>query len=95
MTTERAIEILDPDHREHYESIEPVNEACRMAISALEKQIPIKPDRMTYDLLVKDGWDYACPVCGCAVGENRYVKESQEDDFCSQCGQALDWSDGK
>lgn len=30
MTPERAIEILDPDHREHDESIEPVNEACRV-----------------------------------------------------------------
>lgn len=38
MTIERAIEILDPEHREHYESIEPVNEACRMGIEALEKQ---------------------------------------------------------
>ena len=27
MTDERAIEILDPEHREHYESIEPVEEA--------------------------------------------------------------------
>ena len=27
MTTERAIEILDPEHREHYESMEPANEA--------------------------------------------------------------------
>lgn len=36
MTIERAIEILDPDHKEHYESLEPVNEACRMGIKALE-----------------------------------------------------------
>lgn len=41
MTIERAIEILNPEHKEHYESIEPVIEACRMAISALEKQIPM------------------------------------------------------
>ena len=40
MTVERAIEILNPEHREHYESIEPVNEACRMGMKALEKQIP-------------------------------------------------------
>lgn len=40
MTKERAIEILNPEHREHYKSIEAVNVACRMAISALEKQIP-------------------------------------------------------
>ena len=38
MTIERAIEILDPEHREHYESIEPVNEACRMGIEALKRQ---------------------------------------------------------
>ena len=30
MTIERAIEILDPEHREHYDSIEGVEEACRM-----------------------------------------------------------------
>lgn len=38
MTIERAIEILNPEHREHYESIEPVNEACRMGIEALKRQ---------------------------------------------------------
>lgn len=36
MTIDRAIEILDPNHREHYDSLEPVNEACRMGIKALE-----------------------------------------------------------
>ena len=38
MTNDRACEILDPEHREHYDSIDPVNEACRMAISALRAQ---------------------------------------------------------
>ncbi len=37
MTIERAIQILDPEHREHYESIEPVNEACRMGMEALKR----------------------------------------------------------
>lgn len=37
MTTERAIEILNPEHREHYDSIETVNEACRMGMEALER----------------------------------------------------------
>ena len=32
MKIERAIEILNPAHREHYESIEPVEEACRMEL---------------------------------------------------------------
>ena len=35
MKIERAIEILDPEHREQYESLKPVNEACRMGMEAL------------------------------------------------------------
>lgn len=35
MTVGRAMEILDPQHREQYESIEPVYEACRMGREAL------------------------------------------------------------
>ena len=38
MTYERAIEILNPEHREHYESLDPVNEACRMGMEALKFQ---------------------------------------------------------
>lgn len=37
MTTERAIEILNPEHREHYDSIETVNEACRIGMEALRR----------------------------------------------------------
>ena len=37
MKIERAIEILDPEHREQYESIEPVNEACRMGMDVLRQ----------------------------------------------------------
>lgn len=37
MTNERAIEILDPEHREHYESIESVEEACRIGIKAIKR----------------------------------------------------------
>lgn len=37
MTDERAMEILDPEHREHYESIEPVNEACRIGMNAIKR----------------------------------------------------------
>lgn len=36
MTPERAAEILDPQHREVYDSIETVNEACRMGMEALK-----------------------------------------------------------
>lgn len=37
MKIERAVEILNPEHREHYDSIETVNEACRMGMEALER----------------------------------------------------------
>ena len=42
MTLERAAEILDPEHREHYESIEVVNEACNIGMEAIGKQIKKK-----------------------------------------------------
>lgn len=37
MTLDRAIEILDPEHRERYASIDPVNEACRIGMNALKQ----------------------------------------------------------
>lgn len=36
MTIDRAIEILDPEHRENYDGMDEVNEACRMGMEALE-----------------------------------------------------------
>lgn len=42
MTYERAAEILDPERREAYDSIEPVITACKMGMEALKKQIPAK-----------------------------------------------------
>nr|DAZ02300.1 MAG TPA: Protein of unknown function (DUF551) [Caudoviricetes sp.] len=37
MTIDRAIEILDPEHREHYDGMDEVNEACRMGMEALKR----------------------------------------------------------
>ena len=92
MKIERAIEILDPEHREHYESIEPVNEACRMGMEALKKQIPEKlyyegdgydPDgKMVYDIA-------KCQSCGHEFEEGVNDWGSK---YCPDCGQALDWS---
>lgn len=36
MKIDRAIEILNPEHREHYDGLDEVNEACRMGMEALE-----------------------------------------------------------
>lgn len=54
-------------------------EALKMAVSALEKQIPKKPIRLLY-YEVGD-----CPFCETTVNIS-------EDEFCPSCGQALDWS---
>ena len=32
MTIDRAIEILNPEHRENYDGMDEVNEACRMGV---------------------------------------------------------------
>lgn len=88
MTYERAIEILDPQHREHYPSIEPVNEACRMGMEALKKQIPTAPtlsgDGYADGALVYDTWE--CPNCG-----ERYEVEYEQYGHCPSCGQAINW----
>lgn len=84
MTPERAIEILNPEHRERYDSIETVNEACRMGMEALEKQIPKKPLNQTEEF----GDTYGhCPCCNTILNDFIELKR------CKDCGQALDWSD--
>ena len=37
MKVDRAIEILNPEHRENYDGMDDVNEACRMGMEALER----------------------------------------------------------
>lgn len=44
-------------------------EALKVAISALKKQIPKKPKKLTYKLLIDSGWEYECPNCGCKMDE--------------------------
>jgi transcription initiation factor IIE alpha subunit len=84
MTVERAMEILDPTHREHYDSIDVVNEACRMGMKALEKQMPKK---LKVD---NEGW-YCCPNCNETFKLfNQFQKRNK---CCGECGQAIDWSD--
>lgn len=37
MTIDRAIQILNPEHRENYDGMDEVNEACRMGMEALKR----------------------------------------------------------
>lgn len=82
MTPERAIEILDPEHREHYDSIEPVNEACRLGIRAIEKcRIPQRV-RLTTSTI-------RCPRCNKQLTNRGCRKDKYK--YCRWCGQLLDW----
>jgi hypothetical protein len=70
---------------------EELTEAMRIAIRALEKQIPKKP---TYEgdgyapdgTLIYDTW-----ICCCC--DKRYEVDYDDYDYCPNCGQKLDWSD--
>lgn len=58
-------------------------EACNLAISALEKQIPKKP---TIKKSVKvNAFTLRCPNCEAVL--------QADSPCCRYCGQALDWSD--
>ena len=81
MTNEKAIEIL---REEYLGDSENMKIAKRIAISALEKQIPKKPHKNYEKLNIK--W---CK-CGCYLGELK-----NEQNYCKNCGQAIDWSDGE
>lgn len=65
-------------------------ETLQMAIKALEKQIPKKPDLegdgYADGFLVYDTW--ICPCCGM-----HYEVDYDDYKHCPECGQAIDWSD--
>lgn len=93
MTEAEAIEILQ-EERDWCQEPQYVKRALTIAEEALKKQIPKKPFRLDYKLLIDAGWTYGCPNCKCACGQNKYTDyeyiEAQEP-FCGQCGQAIDW----
>ena len=72
MKIDRAIEILDPEHREHYDDLEEVNTACRMGMNALrlmstgEDLVEVVRCRDCVNLGFKDfrGICENGPVCG-------------------------------
>ena len=69
-----------------------LQESIDMAIQALEKQMPKKPIRHT-------AWEnFKCPACGSTeiVQYDTEYREYDKDckfEYCSDCGQHLDWGD--
>ena len=68
------------------------NDAIDMAITALEKQIPKKPEEY------EDKY-YACPVCGNVLLHKwekyptKLMSKNNGLPYCLSCGQAIDWSE--
>lgn len=97
MTPEKAIKFFD-EEIERLERAPIINgcemtddwkeqlEICKLAKSALEKQIP---KRAILDVIFPSGIEwYLCPTCN-----HNNVEKS--DSYCHACGQALDWSDSE
>ena len=84
MTNREAIEILKHEH-DYAQLLSYVNEALKLAISALEKQIPKKPRKTRCALM--------CSTCGHKITEIGCKKLHRL--YCKKCGQAIDWSDAE
>lgn len=84
MSVERAAGILDPRHRERYESLAAVEDACSMCRDALLR-IPRSPHPDGDKSIL------SCPNCG--SGEYLHNQDEAENTFCGQCGQAILWED--
>ncbi len=59
--------------------------ALEIAISALEKQVEKRPYPDDDDSIL------ACPYCG--SGEYLHNPDENENQYCGQCGQKIDWSE--
>nr|DAU48348.1 MAG TPA: zinc-ribbon containing domain protein [Bacteriophage sp.] len=75
-----------------------LRDAVDVAIQALEKQIPMKPNKT-----IDSSWGtkkevHTCPVCDCDLTEVYFIapqesKIKEKITYCEACGQAIDWSD--
>jgi hypothetical protein len=70
-----------------------IDEAKRMAIKTLEKQIPKKPFKtMDENNPYYKYMPWCCPCCKETLYEDTEWG-NQEFAYCTDCGQKLDWSD--
>lgn len=90
MTKEEAIRRLKriADNEAYADKFQ---DACRLAVAALEKQTPKK---ITHTATLKTSC--TCPNCGNCLDKFEKFGESivrVKYQYCHFCGQALDWSD--
>ena len=63
-------------------------EALKIAIIALEKQIPKVAEH-------EDGVWSICPCCGGSVCNDTEHAVNREVSYCEHCGQAIDWENSE
>lgn len=82
METREAIKFLKEriETANDYPELKEYGKALRVAVKALEKQMPNKPD------FTEDKEFALCPCCN---GKGLLNKQK----YCDNCGQKLDWSD--
>jgi uncharacterized protein (UPF0212 family) len=76
MTENEAINVLQLN--KPFTASKEANNAIEMAIQALEKQMPKKPQEISWGAT-------KCSICGQEFGFNSHFNH------CSNCGQKLDW----
>ena len=100
MTASEAIKMLQIQKPAYgcKEYKKPLMYAYEMAIKALEKQIPKKPNKA-----IDSSWGiqkeaHTCPVCDYYLTEVHFIEPQKMESnkkitYCETCGQAIDWSD--
>ena len=100
MTASEAIKMLEIQKPAYgcKEYKKPLMYAYNMAIKALEKQIPKKPNKA-----IDSSWGiqkeaHTCPVCDYYLTEVHFIEPQKIESnkkitYCETCGQAIDWSD--
>lgn len=101
---EAAYRDLDPSMLTDDDTIQLVNkriEAIGVAISAIEKQTPKRPN-MTQNKYNENLWYLDCPSCGNYVGmwnsklRHGDMYNNSNGNICPYCGQAIiDWEEGE
>ena len=85
MTESEAIELIEKDLKLHSKDLSSkYKNGLRMAINALEKQIPKKPHKNF------EKFSGVWCSCGKYLGKGYFVDKPS---YCTDCGQKLDWSD--
>ena len=88
MTIERAIEILDPTHKERYDKLETVEKACWIGMNALKRMQSKKvKNQATFNKMYARDMLGICPECGAELEFDAHTK------FCGYCGQRVEWNE--